>query len=79
MKRNCDIVTGQVYKWKARLNVHGGKQEYGFNYLDNYSPVVNWFSIRTLLTMAAINKWHSRQVDFIQAYPQAPIKYDLYM
>ena len=29
--------------------------------------------------MSIINKWHSRQVDFIQAYPQAPIEYDLYM
>ena len=29
--------------------------------------------------MAAINKWHYRQVDFIQAYPQVPIEYDFYM
>ena len=29
--------------------------------------------------MAAINKWHSRQLNFIQAYPQALIRYDLYM
>ena len=29
--------------------------------------------------MSAINKWHSRIVEFIQAYPQAPIQYDLYM
>ena len=41
--------------------------------------MVNCFSIRTLVTMAAINNWNSRQVDFIQAYPQAPIGYDLYM
>ena len=40
--------------------------------------MVNWFSTRSLLTMAAINKWHYRQVDFIQSYPQAPIKYELY-
>ena len=29
--------------------------------------------------MAAINKWHSIQVDFIQAYPQSTIKYELHM
>ena len=29
--------------------------------------------------MAAINKCHSRKVDFIQASPQAPIEYDPYM
>ena len=60
MKRKRDIVTRKVYKWKARLNVHGGQQEYGVNYLETYSPVVNWFYIRTLLTIAFINKCHSR-------------------
>ena len=39
----------------------------------------NWFYIRTLLTMASINKCHSRHVKFIQAFPQALIEYDLYM
>ena len=29
--------------------------------------------------MAAINKWHPRQVYFIQSYLQAPIGYDIYM
>ena len=61
------------------LNVHGDHQEYGVNYLETYATVVPWFSIRTLFTIAIINKWHSRQVDFIQAYPQAPIEYDLFM
>ena len=72
-------MTRQVYKCKARLNVHGGKQEYGVNYLEKYSTVVNWFSIRTLPTLAEINKWHSRQVDFVLAYPKYPILYDIYM
>ena len=79
INKKQDIVTRQFYKWKARLNVHRGQQEYGVNYLETYLPVVPWFSIITLLTLAAINKWHSRQVYFVQAYPQAPIKYDLYM
>ena len=29
MKRKRDIITREVYKWKARLNIHGGQQEYG--------------------------------------------------
>jgi len=29
MKRKRDIHTCEVYKWKARLNIHGGQQEYG--------------------------------------------------
>jgi len=27
MKRKRHLLTRQVYKWKARLNVHGGQQE----------------------------------------------------
>eukprot|EP00978_Attheya_sp_CCMP212_P013327 scaffold33477_cov61-Attheya_sp.AAC.1 len=29
MKRKRCIATREVYKWKARLNIHGGKQERG--------------------------------------------------
>jgi hypothetical protein len=44
-----------------------------------YSPVVTWFSLRTLLTLALLNNWHTQQIDFVQAYTQAPIEFDLYM
>ena len=79
MKRKRRIISGEIYKWKARLNVHGGKQEHGIHYWETYSPVVKWFSIRLFLTLALINNWHSRQVDFVLAYPQADIKTKLYM
>jgi hypothetical protein len=79
MKRKRDLKTRQVYKYKARLNVHGGQQEYGVNYFETYSPVVNWFSLRTLLTLSLLNSWYTRQIDFILAYPQAPIEFDMYM
>ena len=79
MKRKRDITTRKVFKWKARLNIHGGQQEYGVNYFETYSPVVNWFSVRTLLAMALLNKWHSRQINFVLAYPQADIEYNKYM
>jgi hypothetical protein len=45
MKRKQEIKTQKVNKYKARLNVHGGKQEYGINYFETYAPVVTWFSI----------------------------------
>jgi hypothetical protein len=44
MKRKRDLVTREVYKHKARLNVHGGQQQFGVNYFETYSPVVTWFS-----------------------------------
>jgi hypothetical protein len=79
MKRKRDIKTQRVYKHKARLNVHGGKQEFGENYFETYAPVVTWFSIRLLLVLSILNNWHTRQVDFVLAYPQADIEFDMYM
>ena len=40
MKRKRSIATREIYKWKSRLNVHGGKQEYGVYYWERCSPVV---------------------------------------
>jgi hypothetical protein len=40
MKRKRNLKTNQVYKHKARLNVHGGQQQYGKDYWETYAPVV---------------------------------------
>ena len=32
-----------------------------------------------MLIFSVINPWHDLQVDFVLAYPQAPIDNDLYM
>jgi hypothetical protein len=45
MQRKQDLTTGKVTKHKARLNLHGGKQEFGTNYYRTYAPVVTWFAI----------------------------------
>ena len=46
MRRKRMIKTQEVYKWKARLNVHGGQQEHGVHYWDTYAPVVTWQTVR---------------------------------
>ena len=79
MRRKRDITTNEVKKYKARLNLHGGKQVYGMNYYETYAPVVTWFAIRLLIVIGIIFGWALRQVDFIMAYPQAPIECDMYM
>jgi len=76
-KRN--LTMNAITKHKARLNLHGGKQIYGMNYYETYAPVVTWFAIRLMITFAIIFRWSIRQVDFVMAYPQAPIEMDIYM
>ena len=79
MRRKWRIKTQEVYKWKARLNVHGGQQEHGVHYWDTYAPVVTWQTVRFFLILSILLGWQSRQLDFVMAYPQAPAEMPLYM
>ncbi len=64
---------------KARLNLHDGKQIYGMNYFETYAPVETWFAIRLMIIFGIIFCWALCQVNYVMAYPQAPIKMDIYM
>ena len=56
-KRKLD--TREVYKWKARLTVHGGQQIHGINFWDTYAPVVMWPTIRFFFCIALLRQWHT--------------------
>jgi hypothetical protein len=79
LRRIRDLTTNKVKSHKARLNLHGGKQVYRMNYFETYAPIVTWFAIRLMIIFGIIFCWALRQVDFVMAYPQAPIKMDIYM
>ena len=79
MRRKRKIKTQEVYKWKARLHVHGGQQVHGVHYWDTYAPVVTWQTVRLFLILSLILGWQSRQLDFVIACPQAPAEILLYM
>lgn len=79
MKRKRRVGTGEVYKWKARLCIDGSSQQKGVNYWDTYSPVVSWETVRSLLTIAILNGWETRQIDFVLAFPQAKVDCPMFM
>jgi hypothetical protein len=79
MKRKRRIATREVYKWKACINIDGSKQVYGVHYNETYSPVVAWPMTRFFLTQSLLNNWTTKQIDFVLAFPQAPVERDLYM
>ena len=68
-----------ISKWKARLCPHGGQQELGVNYWETYAPVVNWSTVHLVLILSLLTGLQSHQIDYIQAYTQAPLDCDLYM
>ena len=80
MKRKRRISTREVYKWKARLTLDGSRQKKGVNYWEAYAPVASWPIIRLILSIAIINNWYSKQIDYVLAFPQAKAETDdLYM
>jgi Reverse transcriptase (RNA-dependent DNA polymerase) len=79
MKQKRQLKTNKVYKHKARLNIHGGQQQHGVNYWETFAPVVTWAAIRLLLVLALLHSWFTLQIDFVLAYPQAPVECELFM
>ena len=79
MRRQQQIDTQQVYKWKARLNVHGGQQEHGVNFWETYAPVVSWQTLMLFFIHSILKGRHSKQMDFVLAYPHALAEVLLYM
>ena len=79
MKRKRKILTGEVYKHKARMNLDGSKQIEGVDFSATYSPTASWPAVRLLLALTLVNNWYTRQIDFVQAFPQAPLTSPQYM
>ena len=79
MKRKRDIMTRAITKYKARLNIDGSRMKKGLHYEETYAPVAKWNSIRILLTLALLHNWKTTQLDYVLAFPQAPVEKELYM
>ena len=79
MRRKRDVKSGAIKKYKARLNIDGSRMKHGVHYNETYSPVASWNSVRMLLTLTAVHGWHTKQIDFVQAFAQAPVEKTLYM
>ena len=51
----------------------------GIHYNQTYAPVASWNSIRIMLALVAAMGWHTQQIDYVLAFPQAPVEKDIYM
>jgi hypothetical protein len=56
MKRKRRVMTQEVYKYKARLNLDGSQMKLSKDYDLTYAPVASWESVRILLALVLSQK-----------------------
>jgi len=66
---NQRVTTGELYKFKADLNAHGGQQVQGMHYWLTDAPVVTWVAIRLVLTLVLLYKWVTLTDIFVLGLP----------
>ena len=64
--------TGKILKFKGRLNIGGHRMREDINHDLTYSPTASWPAVCLALGMILPHGRHAKQVNYVQAYPQAP-------
>ena len=70
---------GTAYRYKARFCARGDLQKEGVDFFETYAPVVQWSTIRLLLTTVLTEGWVTRQVDYTNAFVQAELREEVYV
>lgn len=65
---------GLVKKFKARFVVRGDRQVEGVDFFETWSPVVQWTTVRTMMTLASKLGLKSCQADITAAFVHAPLE-----
>lgn len=76
VKLNTD---NSIDRYKARQVAREFKQEYGTDYLETFSPVVRFSSIRTILAVAAKRKMKLKQSDVKTAFLYGDLNENIFM
>ena len=64
---------GPIKKLKARFCARGDKQLHGVDFFNTHAPVVNWTTVRLILTLTAQLGLATKQVDHTAAFIHADI------
>ena len=64
---------GLLKKFKARFCVRGDQQVDGVDVFEIFAPVVAWITVRILLILSMILQLQTQQVDYTNAFCQAPL------
>jgi len=69
---------GEVKQLKAKFCVRGDKLIHGVDYFETYAPVVQWETIRLLLSLSIRLNLITSQVDYTTAFVQVSVDYDVH-
>jgi hypothetical protein len=70
---------GNILRFKARLVAQGYSQRYLIDYSDTYSPVVDYVTIRCVLSIAISQNFVIKQSDYTTAYLNGKLEEVIYM
>jgi Reverse transcriptase (RNA-dependent DNA polymerase) len=70
---------GTPYCYKAWICVCGDSQIAEIDFFETYAPVVQWSTIRILLSTVLTEGWHTQQVDYTTAFAQAELNEETYV
>lgn len=70
---------GNIVRYKARLVAKGCSQIFGIDYMETFSPVVRYNSIRYLLALAVQRNLIIHQMDAVTAFLQGDLEEEIYM